>query len=143
MAKAALEALDGVDLYGPHGDGSCILLIPQGAIARLRRALQGLLPRESASKEADSACLSVIGYPAWAVEDAALVERTGRRIRRELGGSYGYKRFLRDGHQTAVEDVNRLHYEPEELAAFEGIESEWPLFLAFELVTACLSLIHI
>ena len=42
-----------------------------------------------------------------------------------------------DGHQTAVEDVNRLHYEPEELAAFEGIESEWPLFLAFELVTAC------
>ena len=137
MAKAALEALDGLDLYGPHGDGSCILLIPQGAIVRLRRALQGLLPRESASKEADSACLSVIGYPAWAVEDAALVERTGRRIRRELGGAYGYKRFLRDGHQTAVEDVNRLHYEPEELAAFEGIESEWPLFLAFELVTAC------
>ena len=36
-----------------------------------------------------------------------------------------------------MEDVNRLHYEPEELAAFEGIESEWPLFLAFELVTAC------
>ena len=71
------------------------------------------------------------------MEDAALVERTGRRIRRELGGAYGYKRFLRDGHQTAVEDVNRLHYEPEELAAFEGIESEWPLFLAFELVTAC------
>ena len=61
MAKAALEALDGLDLYGPRGDGSCILLIPQGAIVRLRRALQGLLPRESASKEADSACLSVIG----------------------------------------------------------------------------------
>ena len=137
MAKAALESLDGLDLYGPHGDGSCILLIPQGAIVRLRRALEGLLPRESASKEADSACLSVIGYPAWAVEDAALVERTGRRIRRELGGAYGYKRFLRDGHQTVVEDITRLHYEPEELAEFEGIESEWPLFLAFELVTAC------
>lgn len=137
MAKAALESLDGLDLYGPHGNGSCRLLIPQGAISRLRRALEGLLPRESASKEADSACLSVIGYPAWAVENSKLVERTARRIRRELGGAYGYKRFLRDGHQTVVEDVSRLHYEPEELAQFEGIESEWPLFLAFELVTAC------
>ena len=137
MAKAALEALDGLDLFGVHGDRSSRLLIPQGAIVRLRRALQSLLPRESASKEADSACLSVIGYPAWAVEDRALVERTQRRIRRELAGAYGYKRFLRDGHQTAVEDVNRLHYEPEELAQFEGIESEWPLFLAFELLTAC------
>jgi hypothetical protein len=43
------------------------------------------------------------------------VERTVQRIRRELGGPYGYKRFLRDGHQTVVEDVSRLHYEPEEL----------------------------
>ena len=137
MAKAALESLEGLDLFGVHGDGSCRVLIPQGALVRLRRALTSLLPRESASKEADSACLSVVGYPAWAVDDKDLVERTLRRIRRELGGSYGYKRFLRDGHQTAVEDVSRLHYEPEELAEFEGIESEWPLFLAFELVTAC------
>ena len=36
-----------------------------------------------------------------------------------------------------VEDVTRLHYEREELAQFEHIESEWPLFLAYELVTAC------
>ena len=71
------------------------------------------------------------------MEDVDLVDRTLRRIRRELGGHYGYKRFLRDGHQTVVEDENRLHYEPEELSEFEGIESEWPLFLAFELVTAC------
>ena len=137
MAKAALEALDGVDLYAAHGDGSMQVLIPHGAVVRLRRALQGLLPRESASKEVDSACLSVIGYPAWAVEDPALVERTRRRIRRELGGAYGYKRFRRDGHQTVVEDISRLHYEREELATFEGIESEWPLFLAYELITAC------
>ena len=137
MAKAALEGLEGLDLFGHHGDGSRQLLIPQGAIVRLRRALESLLPRESASKETDSACLSVVGYPAWAVEDRSLIERTVRRIRRELGGAYGYKRFLRDGHQTPVEDISRLHYEPEELSAFEGIESEWPLFLAFELVTAC------
>jgi phosphorylase kinase alpha/beta subunit len=137
LVKAALEALEGVDLYGPHGDGSCCLAIPHDAIVRLRRALRGLLPRESASKEADSACLSVIGYPAWAVEDPRLAERTRQTIRRELGGLHGYKRFRRDGHQTVVEDVSRLHYEREELAEFEGIECEWPLFLAYELITAC------
>jgi phosphorylase kinase alpha/beta subunit len=137
LVKAALEALEGLDLYGPHGDGSCCLVIPHDAIVRLRRALRGLLPRESASKEVDSACLSVIGYPAWAVEDPQLAERTRAKIRAELGGTYGYKRFRRDGHQTVVEDHTRLHYEREELAQFEHIECEWPLFWAYELVTAC------
>ncbi|PWL21918.1 MAG: phosphorylase kinase [Synechococcus sp. XM-24] len=137
LVKAALEALEGLDLYGPHGNGQCHLHIPHDAIVRLRRALSGLLPRESASKEVDAACLSVIGYPAWAVEDSALVERTRDKIRTELGGPYGYKRFRRDGHQTVVEDHNRLHYEREELAQFEHIECEWPLFLAYELITAC------
>ena len=137
LVKAALEALEGLDLYGPHGDGRCSLHIPHDAIVRLRRALTGLLPRESASKEVDAACLSVIGYPAWAVEDPALVERTRTKIRSELGGPYGYKRFRRDGHQTVLEDHTRLHYEREELAQFEHIECEWPLFLAYELVTAC------
>ncbi|MFQ6539365.1 MULTISPECIES: glycoside hydrolase family 15 protein [Aphanothece] len=137
MVKAALEALEGLDLYGPHGDGSCCLVIPHDAIVRLRRALQGLLPRESGSKEVDAACLAVIGYPAWAVEDRELAERTRNKIRAELGGAYGYKRFRRDGHQTVVEDHTRLHYEREELAQFEHIECEWPLFWAYELVTAC------
>ncbi|MFN5696126.1 MAG: glycoside hydrolase family 15 protein, partial [Cyanobacteriota bacterium] len=126
LVKAALEALAGLDLYGPHGDGSCCLTVPHDAIVRLRRALTGLLPRESSSKEVDSACLSVIGYPAWAVEDPRLVERTRQKIRHELGGAHGYKRFRRDGHQTLVEDVTRLHYEREELAQFEHIECEWP-----------------
>ncbi|MFL0777113.1 MAG: glycoside hydrolase family 15 protein, partial [Prochlorococcus sp.] len=75
LAKAALEALENLDLFGINGDGSAKVQIPQGAIVRLRRALFSLLPRESASKEADSACLAVVGYPAWAVEDPELVER--------------------------------------------------------------------
>ncbi|WP_225867326.1 glycoside hydrolase family 15 protein [Cyanobium sp. NIES-981] len=137
LVKAALEALEDLDLFGPHGDGSCCLVIPHDAIVRLRRALDGLLPRESGSKEVDAACLSVIGYPAWAVEDRELAERTRNKIRAELGGAYGYKRFRRDGHQTVVEDHTRLHYEREELAQFEHIECEWPLFWAYELVTAC------
>ena len=137
LVKAALEALEGLDLYGPHGDGSATLVIPHDAIVRLRRALRGLLPRESASKEVDSACLAVIGYPACSVEDPRLVERTRSKIRSELGGAYGYKRFRRDGHQTVIEDHTRLHYEREELAQFEHIECEWPLFWAYELITAC------
>lgn len=137
LVKAALEALEGLDLYGPHGDGSATLVIPHDAIVRLRRALRGLLPRESASKEVDAACLAVIGYPAWAVEDPRLAERTRAKIRSDLGGAYGYKRFRRDGHQTVVEDHTRLHYEREELAQFEHLECEWPLFWAYELITAC------
>jgi phosphorylase kinase alpha/beta subunit len=137
LVKAALEALEGLDLFGPHGDGSCCLVIPHDAIVRLRRALRALLPRESASKEVDAACLAVIGYPAWAVEDPQLAGRTRTKIRTELGGRYGYKRFRRDGHQTVLEDHTRLHYEREELAQFEHIECEWPLFWAYELITAC------
>jgi phosphorylase kinase alpha/beta subunit len=137
LVKAALESLEGLDLYGPHGDGRSCLVIPHDAIVRLRRALDALLPRESASKEVDSACLAVIGYPAWAVDDPELRRRTRAKIRAELGGSYGYKRFRRDGHQTVVEDHTRLHYEREELAEFEHIECEWPLFWAYELITAC------
>jgi len=137
LVKAALESLEGLDLYGPHGDGRSCLVIPHDAIVRLRRALDALLPRESASKEVDSACLAVIGYPAWAVDDPELRRRTRAKIRAELGGAYGYKRFRRDGHQTVVEDHTRLHYEREELAQFEHIECEWPLFWAYELVTAC------
>ena len=137
LVKAALESLEGLDLYGPHGDGRSCLVIPHDAIVRLRRALDALLPRESASKEVDSACLAVIGYPAWAVDDPELRRRTRAKIRAELGGAYGYKRFRRDGHQTVVEDHTRLHYEREELAQFEHIECEWPLFWAYELITAC------
>ena len=89
LVKAALEALEGLDLYGPHGDGRCQLLIPHDAIVRLRRALRSLLPRESASKEVDSACLAEIGYPAWAVDCPSVGQRTRHMFRQDLGGPYG------------------------------------------------------
>ena len=41
------------------------------------------------------------------------------------------------GIKQFLEDVSRLHYERAELVNFEGVESEWPLFLAYELLTAC------
>ena len=132
MAKAALEVASGARLLE---DGPAIH-VPAEAIAHARHTLENLLPRESESKETDAALLSIIGFPAFAVGDAALVERTRATIVDRLQGRHGCKRFLRDGHQTAVEDHSRLHYEPGELQRFEHIESEWPLFFCYLLLDA-------
>lgn len=134
MAKAALEAMNGLDLFGVRGgQGSVIHVLPD-EIARTRITLESLLPRESSSKEVDAAVLSVIGFPAFAVEDDALCDRTRTAIIQKLQGRYGCKRFLRDGHQTVLEDTSRLHYEPWELQQFEHIECEWPLFFTYLLL---------
>jgi len=138
MAKAALEAMDGFNLFGNVSTQEAVIHVVPSDIARSRFTLQGLLPRESNSKETDAALLSVIGYPAYAVEDKVLLERTRKKIIKKLAGSYGCKRFLLDGHQTAIEDDSRLHYEPQELRAFEHIESEWPLFFTYLLLDALL-----
>jgi phosphorylase kinase alpha/beta subunit len=136
LAKAAMEALNGLNLFGVRGgQGSVIHVLPD-EIARSRITLESLLPRESSSKEVDAAVLSVIGYPAFAVEDLELCDRTRNAIIQKLQGNYGCKRFLRDGHQTVIEDTTRLHYEPWELKQFEHIESEWPLFFTYLLLDA-------
>ena len=131
MVKAALQAMRGLNLlHDAHSYRGVIHVVPD-EIARCRTTLENLLPRESLSKEVDAACLSVIGYPAFAVEKKSLVNTTREHILDKLAGRYGCKRFLLDGHQTVLEDHDRLHYEPEELRNFENIESEWPLFFAF------------
>ncbi|HAA31526.1 MAG TPA: glycosyl hydrolase family 15 [Cyanobacteria bacterium UBA8553] len=131
MAKAALEAINGLDLFGVRGSQASVIHVLPDEIARARITLKSLLPRESSSKETDAALLSVISYPAFAMENVELVERTRNDIVKKLEGRYGCKRFLRDGHQTVLEDTTRLHYEPWELQQFEHIESEWPLFFTY------------
>ena len=131
MVKAALEALAGMNLYGPRGGQASVIHVQIDEIARARVTLEAMLPRESASKEVDAALLSIVGFPAFAVEDSRLAQRTRTLVQRRLQGRYGYKRFLRDGHQTAIEDPSRLHYEPHELERFAHIEAEWPLFDAY------------
>ncbi|MGF1566778.1 MAG: glycoside hydrolase family 15 protein [Nodosilinea sp.] len=131
MAKAALEALRGINLFGMRGGQAAIIHVLTDEIARARITLESLLPRESGSKEVDAALLSVIGFPAFAIEDADLVRHTRQKIVDKLQGTYGCKRFLRDGHQTVIEDHTRLHYQPSELKQFEHIECEWPLFFTY------------
>ncbi len=139
MAKAALEAINGLDLFGARGSQASVIHVLPDEIARARLTLASLLPRESSSKETDAALLSVIGFPAFAVTDPQLVARTRTKIVEKLEGKYGCKRFLRDGHQTVLEDTSRLHYEPEELLKFEGIECEWPLFFTYLYLDALFS----
>ena len=131
MVVAALQAINGINLFGSRGGASSVIHVLPDEITRNATTLHSALPRESASKEIDAALLAVISFPAFAVADKALAKRTRIEIVKKLGGRYGCKRFLRDGHQTVLEDSSRLHYEPHELKIFEGAESEWPLFFTY------------
>ncbi|MGD0959058.1 MAG: glycoside hydrolase family 15 protein [Methylomonas sp.] len=134
MAKAALEAMRGCNLFGPGAGQAAVIHVINDDIARTRITLESLLPRESISKEVDSALLSVTGFPAFAVDNPFLKEKTETLIIEKLQGRYGCKRFLLDGHQTLLEDQQRLHYEPHELKQFMDIECEWPLFFCYLLL---------
>jgi len=136
MAKAALEALDGFNLFANVQTQEGVIHVVSSDIARSGVTLQGLLPRESNSKETDAALLSIIGYPAYALKDEKLVNTTRDKIIHKLAGVYGCKRFLLDGHQSSIEDDTKLHYEPSELREFKNIESEWPLFFTYLLLDA-------
>ncbi|KAJ3120440.1 hypothetical protein HK098_004590 [Nowakowskiella sp. JEL0407] len=131
MALAALQAINGVNLFGAKGGPSSVIHVLPDELTRNYTTLHSALPRESNSKEVDAALLSVISFPAFAVQDPALMNRTRNEIIKKLGGRYGCKRFLRDGHQTVLEDHSRLHYDPNELKVFEHIECEWPLFFTY------------
>ncbi|GJQ67280.1 hypothetical protein Trydic_g8181 [Trypoxylus dichotomus] len=131
MAKAALEAMNELDLFGARGGPYSVIHILADEAQKCQAVLQSMLPRESNSKETDSGILSVIGFPAFAVDDPLLIQYTRETITSKLQGRYGCKRFLRDGYKTAKEDANRLYYEPWELRMFENIECEWPLFFCY------------
>jgi phosphorylase kinase alpha/beta subunit len=138
MAKAALEALSGFNLFGARGSQESVVHVAPDNIALANLTLLSMLPRESNTKETDAALLSIIGYPAFAIHDAELAQGVRAEVVGKLQGRYGLKRFLRDGHQTVLEDEGRLHYEVEELKQFEHIESEWPLFFAYLFLDAIL-----
>ncbi len=136
MAKAALQALDGFNVFGKDASPRAVIHVVADSVSLARNTLATLLPRESLSKEVDSALLSIIGFPAFAVGNKKQIERTRNEILSKLAGEYGCKRFLWDGHQTAVEEISRIYYEHSELANFEHIESEWPLFYTYLYIQA-------
>ncbi|XP_044039663.1 phosphorylase b kinase regulatory subunit alpha, skeletal muscle isoform isoform X3 [Siniperca chuatsi] len=131
MAKAALEALDDLNLFGAKGGPGSVVHALADDIQHCQSILTSMLPRASISKEVDAGVLSIISYPAFAVEDMSIVNMTKEEIISKLQGRYGCCRFLRDGHKTPKEDPNRLYYESAELKLFENIECEWPLFWTY------------
>ena len=134
MCLAALEAIDGLDLFQSKGGFNSIIHVSPDEKARCQDILESLLPRESRSKEVGAALLPIISFPAFAVTDSKVFADTYDKIMDRLQGKYGFVRFLRDGYQTPLEDKNRLHYEPAELEQFDTIECQWPLFHCFHLI---------
>ncbi|KAM8975758.1 phosphorylase b kinase regulatory subunit alpha, liver isoform 2-T2 [Pelodytes ibericus] len=131
MAKAALEAIDELDLFGAHGGPKSVIHVLPDDVEHCQSIIYSMLPRASTSKEIDAGLLSIISYPAFAVEDMALVNATKNEIITKLQGRYGCCRFLRDGYKTPREDPSRLHYDSTELKLFENIECEWPVFWTY------------
>ncbi|XP_045920370.1 phosphorylase b kinase regulatory subunit alpha, skeletal muscle isoform isoform X1 [Micropterus dolomieu] len=131
MAKAALEALDDLNLFGAKGGPGSVVHALADDIQHCQSILTSMLPSASVSKEVDAGVLAIISYPAFAVEDMSIVNMTKEEIISKLQGRYGCCRFLRDGHKTPKEDPKRLYYESAELKLFENIECEWPLFWTY------------
>ncbi|XP_060070242.1 probable phosphorylase b kinase regulatory subunit alpha [Ylistrum balloti] len=134
MAKAALEAINELDLFGARGGPTSIIHVLPDEAQQCQAILHSMLPKESNSKEIDAALITVISYPAFAVDDVRLISETRQHIQQQLEGKYGFCRFLRDGYKTAKEDPSRLYYEPWELQMFEKIECQWPMFFAYFLL---------
>uniref|UniRef100_A0A8I5NM07 Phosphorylase b kinase regulatory subunit n=1 Tax=Papio anubis TaxID=9555 RepID=A0A8I5NM07_PAPAN len=121
MAKAALEAIDELDLFGAHGGRKSVIHVLPDEVEHCQSILFSMLPRASTSKEIDAGLLSIISFPAFAVEDVNLVNVTKNEIISKL------------------QDPNRLHYDPAELKLFENIECEWPVFWTYFIIDGVFS----
>uniref|UniRef100_A0AAF5RVW4 Phosphorylase b kinase regulatory subunit n=2 Tax=Wuchereria bancrofti TaxID=6293 RepID=A0AAF5RVW4_WUCBA len=136
MVKAALEAINGFNLYGTAGTSSSVIYVDIDGHNRNRTTFETILPRESNSKNTDAALLLSIGWPAFATHDPELYEKTFNKCIRRLEGRYGLKRFLRDGYRTELEDASRRYYEEHETSRFQNIECQFPVFFAYIAITA-------
>ncbi len=63
----------------------------------------------------DAALLLTVGWPTFAVHDSTLVEITIKKCIRKLRGTYGFKRFLRDGQYTDLESKEERFYQATEI----------------------------
>ncbi|CAJ0601597.1 unnamed protein product [Cylicocyclus nassatus] len=136
MVKAALEAINGFNLYGSTGNSASVIYVDIDGHNRNRTTFETILPRESNSKNTDAALLMTVGWPAFASHDESLIEKTVSKCIRKLEGRYGIRRFLRDGYRCELEDNTRAYYEEHETSRFDGIECQFPMFFAYLALTA-------
>lgn len=105
MAKSALEAINGCNLFGGKGANWSIIYSDIDAHSRNRSIFETLLPRESRSKNTDSYLLATISWPCFATHDQTLYQSTKAKVLRKLKGKYGLKRFLRDSYGTELDHI--------------------------------------
>lgn len=134
LAKAALEAINGCNLFGDKGASWSVVYVDIDAHNRNRSIFETLLPRESDTKFVDAALLPTISFPGFATHDQVLYEATKLNVVKNLAGSYGFKRFSRDGLGTVLEDPNKRFYEEGKVQEFDNVECEWPMFFAFMVI---------
>ena len=128
MAKAALEAVNGFNVFGERGSNYSVIYVDIDAHNRNRSIFETLLPRESNTKLTDAALLSTISFPFFATQNQDLYSRTKETVIEHLEGEYGFKRFVGDGFGTQLEDHQRRYYHKGETLEFEKVENEWPIF---------------
>ncbi|KAL6739447.1 hypothetical protein Aduo_012901 [Ancylostoma duodenale] len=136
MVKAALEAINGFNLYGTTGNSASVIYMDIDGHNRNRTTFETILPRESNSKNTDAALLMTVGWPAFASHDETLFTKTVGKCIRKLEGKFGVRRFLRDGYHCELEDNTRPYYEEHETSRFDGVESQFPMFFAYMSLTA-------
>ncbi len=71
------------------------------------------------NQNTDASLLPTISWPAFAIHEESLVSRTMDKMIRKLKGQYGFRRFLRDGYGTEIEDKNKKYYRPSEVKVRE------------------------
>ena len=128
MAKAALEAINGFNVFGDRGSNSSVIYVDIDAHNRNRSIFETLLPRESNTKLTDASLLGTISFPFFATQNEKLYSGTKEAVIKNLEGQYGFKRFVGDGFGTQLEDHQRRYYHKGETLEFENVENEWPIF---------------
>ncbi|XP_070186518.1 phosphorylase b kinase regulatory subunit beta-like isoform X2 [Littorina saxatilis] len=134
MAKAALEAVNGCNMFGENGAAWSVIFVDIDAHNRNRTIFESILPRESSSKNTDASLLPTLCWPAFAIHENPIKYRAMGKVMRRLKGRFGIKRFLRDGYKTIMEDKARKYYRPAEVKNFDNIECEWPMFLIYMII---------
>ena len=132
--KAALEAINGCNLFGDKGAAWSVIYVDVDAHSRNRSIFETLLPRESSSKTTDAGLISTISWPCFASHDAVLYAKTKNKVVKRLKGQYGFKRFVRDGLGCVLESRADAACPSGQSQVYEGIESEWPLIACFMVI---------
>nr|CAD7197063.1 unnamed protein product [Timema douglasi] len=128
MAKSALEAINGCNLFGEKGASWSVIFVDIDAHNRNRSIFETLLPRESSSKGVDAALIPTISFPAFATHEEVLAVETKANVIRRLKGLYGFKRFNRDGYKSKLEDTTSKYYrngETKRKCSCISMEGEW------------------